>query len=133
MYIIVRDYIIVFYINQYHYLISRGERKLNFSEVGDLFTCGDREYGKLGHDLWSLGKVDTTEKIVQVACGANHTVALNGKYNYVSYSSIIAVLYIFTCYHHRIKYTHLLYVHGALIIIIMNKQSYYNNIRHTYL
>lgn len=52
-----------------------------FLEVGCLFTCGDREYGKLGHDLWSLGKVDTTEKIVQVACGANHTVALNGKYN----------------------------------------------------
>jgi alpha-tubulin suppressor-like RCC1 family protein len=51
------------------------------TEVGDLFTCGDREYGKLGHDLWSLNKVDTTEKIVQVACGANHTVALNGNYN----------------------------------------------------
>ncbi|CAH1712880.1 X-linked retinitis pigmentosa GTPase regulator-like isoform X2 [Aphis gossypii] len=44
---------------------------------GDLYTCGDREYGKLGHGLWSLSRVDTTEKIVKVACGANHTIALN--------------------------------------------------------
>ncbi|XP_025418053.1 X-linked retinitis pigmentosa GTPase regulator-like isoform X2 [Sipha flava] len=58
--------------------ISCGHNHTAFvTKVGDLFTCGDREYGKLGHDLWSLNKVDTTEKIVQVACGANHTVALN--------------------------------------------------------
>lgn len=49
------------------------------TETGDLYTCGDREYGKLGHGLWSLNRADTTEKIVQVACGANHTIALNGK------------------------------------------------------
>ncbi|CAI6349035.1 unnamed protein product [Macrosiphum euphorbiae] len=47
------------------------------TRIGDLYTCGDREYGKLGHGLWSLSRVDTTEKIVRVACGANHTIALN--------------------------------------------------------
>lgn len=50
----------------------------DISEAGDMFTCGDREYGKLGHDTWSLSRVETSEKIVQVACGENHTVALNG-------------------------------------------------------
>lgn len=53
---------------------------MRFPEIGDLFTCGEREHGKLGHDLWSLGQADTTEKIIQVACGAHHTVALNGRY-----------------------------------------------------
>ncbi|XP_008182284.1 X-linked retinitis pigmentosa GTPase regulator isoform X2 [Acyrthosiphon pisum] len=47
------------------------------TRIGDLYTCGDREYGKLGHGLWSLSRVDTTEKIVKVSCGANHTIALN--------------------------------------------------------
>lgn len=51
-----------------------------FLESGGLYTCGDRDYGKLGHGLWSLSQADTTEKIIQVACGANHTVALNGMY-----------------------------------------------------
>ncbi|XP_025208990.1 X-linked retinitis pigmentosa GTPase regulator-like isoform X3 [Melanaphis sacchari] len=47
------------------------------TKVGDLYTCGDREYGKLGHGMWSVSRVETTEKIVKVACGANHTIALN--------------------------------------------------------
>ncbi|VVC26390.1 Zasp-like motif,Regulator of chromosome condensation 1/beta-lactamase-inhibitor protein II,Domain [Cinara cedri] len=47
------------------------------TKAGDIFTCGDRDYGKLGHDMQSLSRVDTSEKIIQVACGSNHTVALS--------------------------------------------------------
>ncbi|XP_015365250.1 PREDICTED: X-linked retinitis pigmentosa GTPase regulator-like [Diuraphis noxia] len=58
--------------------ISCGHNHTAFvTRIGDLYTCGDKEYGKLGHGMWSLSRVDTNEKIVRVACGANHTIALN--------------------------------------------------------
>ncbi|XP_050541203.1 X-linked retinitis pigmentosa GTPase regulator-like [Daktulosphaira vitifoliae] len=58
--------------------ISCGSNHSAFvTKTGDLHTCGNREYGKLGHDFLSLHKVDFTERIIQVSCGANHTIALN--------------------------------------------------------
>ncbi|KAL5242836.1 hypothetical protein ACI65C_010246 [Semiaphis heraclei] len=58
--------------------VSCGHNHTAFvTRIGDLYTCGDKEYGKLGHGMWSLSRVDTNEKIVTVACGANHTIALN--------------------------------------------------------
>jgi X-linked retinitis pigmentosa GTPase regulator len=55
-------------------------------ESGDLYTFGESEGGKLGlgddpDETDTPQKVDIPEKVISVACGGSHTLAVTGNVN----------------------------------------------------
>ncbi|GAB1606906.1 hypothetical protein Ahia01_000973300, partial [Argonauta hians] len=62
--------------------VSAGHRHSAFvTEDGELYTCGDGDYGRLGHGDSNSKNVPTCIKDVsgvgQVACGSSHTIAVS--------------------------------------------------------
>ncbi|XP_033644614.1 regulator of chromosome condensation-like [Asterias rubens] len=62
--------------------VAGGMHTVCLSSTGEVFTFGCNDEGALGRDTseegseFSVGKVDLSEKIVQVSCGDSHTAAL---------------------------------------------------------
>ena len=71
---------------------------VHFIGDGDLYSCGWNKEGQLGHQLLEKDKslnvpklIPNLPKIVKVACGWSHNLAIDGMY-IPAYSKIIVIL-----------------------------------------